>query len=69
MPVSAQARPVRPGSGRGKNQNSAAYHRGGPAAATHFVVTTEPSSSVTAGSGFSLKVSAEDAYRREKGRH
>ena len=33
-----------------------------PAAATHLVVTTEPPSSVTAGSGFGLKVSAEDAY-------
>jgi S-adenosylmethionine hydrolase len=33
-----------------------------PSAATHLVVTTEPPSSVTAGSGFSLKVSAEDAY-------
>jgi hypothetical protein len=33
-----------------------------PAAATHLVVTTEPPSRVTAGSGFSLKVSVEDAY-------
>ena len=33
-----------------------------PAAATHLAVTTEPPSSVTAGSGFSLKVSAEDAF-------
>ena len=66
-PASAQARPGRPRPGRGKNQNSAADHRCGPAAATHLVVTTEPPSSVTAGSGFSLKVSAEDAYRREKG--
>jgi hypothetical protein len=33
-----------------------------PAAATHLVVTTEPPSSVTAGSGFSLKITAVDAY-------
>ena len=33
-----------------------------PAAATHLVVTTGPPSSVTAGGGFGLKVSAEDAY-------
>ena len=32
------------------------------AAATHLVVTTEPPSSVTAGSEFILKVSVEDAY-------
>ena len=33
-----------------------------PAAASHLVVTTEPPSSVTAGSGFGLKVTAEDPY-------
>ena len=33
-----------------------------PAAATHLVVTTEPPSSVTAGTSFGLKITAEDAY-------